>query len=67
VIRIVSNVFFGDLPKELEGLIHDVSPSEKLALGLLCLVLIGIGLFPFIIVPMVESGVDSVLTLLGGV
>ena len=66
VMRIVSGVFFGDLPKELEGLIHDVSISEKFALGLMCAVLIGIGLFPSIIVPMVQSGVGHVLTLLGG-
>jgi NADH-quinone oxidoreductase subunit M len=67
VIRIVSNVFFGDLPKELEGHIHDISPSEKLALGLMCLVLVGIGLFPSVMVPMVESGVYHILALLGGV
>lgn len=67
VIRIVSNVFFGDLPKELAGRIHDVSFSEKFALGLMCVVLVGIGLFPAVIVPMVASGVDHILTLLGGV
>ncbi|MDH3943447.1 MAG: NADH-quinone oxidoreductase subunit M [Anaerolineae bacterium] len=66
VIRIVSNVFFGELPEELEGHIKDVSPSEKFALGLLCLVLVGVGIFPSTMVPMVEAGVKSVLTLLGG-
>ena len=50
VMRIVSGVFFGDLPKELQGRIHNVSISEKFALGLMCAVLIGIGLFPSIIV-----------------
>lgn len=67
VIRIVGSVFFGDLPKELEGLIHDISPSEKFALGLMCFVLVGIGLFPSVLVPMVESGVNHVLALFGGV
>ena len=66
VMRIVSGVFFGDLPKELQGKIHDISISEKFALGLMCAVLIGIGLFPSIIVPMVQSGVGHVITLLGG-
>ncbi|MDH5505716.1 MAG: NADH-quinone oxidoreductase subunit M [Anaerolineae bacterium] len=66
IIRIVGAVFFGDLPKALEGHIHDVTFSEKLALGLLSLVLVGLGLFPSIMVPMVESGVDKVLALFGG-
>jgi hypothetical protein len=37
------------------------------ALALLSLVLIAIGIFPSIIVPMVETGVDRVLILLGGI
>lgn len=45
---------------------HDVNPSEKLALALLCLVLIGVGIFPSVMVPMVETGVQRVLILLGG-
>ena len=66
IIRLIRRVFFGEMPKEFEGHMHDVNPSEKLALGLLSLVLVGIGIFPSIIVPMVETGVDRVLILLGG-
>jgi NADH-quinone oxidoreductase subunit M len=66
IMRAIGRVFFGDLPKELEGLMHDIKPSEKLALGILCVILVGIGLFPGVMVPMVESGVDAVLGLLGG-
>lgn len=66
IMRAVSRVFFGDLPAELEGHMHDIRPSEKLALGVLCVVLVGIGLFPSVLVPMVESGVNTVLSLLGG-
>ena len=66
IIRVIRRVFFGEFPKEFEGHMHDVNPSEKLALGLLSLVLIGIGIFPSIIVPMVETGVERVLILLGG-
>jgi len=66
IIRLIRRVFFGDMPKEFEGHMHDVKPSEKLALGLLSLVLVGIGIFPSIIVPMVETGVDRILILLGG-
>ncbi|MBW8009921.1 MAG: NADH-quinone oxidoreductase subunit M [Chloroflexi bacterium] len=67
VIRIVGSVFFGEMPEKFEGHVHDISRSEKLALGVLCLVLVGIGIFPSVIVPMVESGVQHVMTLLGGV
>jgi NADH-quinone oxidoreductase subunit M len=66
IIRLIRKVFFGKLPKELEGHIKDVTISEKFALGLLCLMLIGIGVFPSIMVPMVEKGVTTVLGLLGG-
>ena len=66
IIRMIRRVFFGDLPKELEGHIHDVTVSEKIALGLSSAVLVGIGVFPSIMVPMMDSGVQHVLTLLGG-
>jgi NADH-quinone oxidoreductase subunit M len=66
IIRLVMRVFFSEMPKELEGHMHDVTNSEKLALGLLTLVLVGIGIFPGVMVPMVETGVQHVLTLLGG-
>jgi NADH-quinone oxidoreductase subunit M len=66
ILRAVGRVFFGELPKALEGHMHDITRSEKVALGLLCLVLVGIGLFPALMLPMVENGVDAVFSLLGG-
>ena len=66
ILRAVSRVFFGDLPAELEGHMHDIRPSEKLALGVLCLIMITVGVYPNIILPMVQSGVNAVLALLGG-
>ncbi len=66
IIRLIRKVFFGEFPKEFEGHMHDVRPSEKLALALLVLVLIGVGIFPSVMVPMVETGVERVLILLGG-
>lgn len=66
IIRLIRRVFFGEFPAELEGHVHDVKPSEKFALGLLALVLILIGIFPGVMVPMVEAGVDHVFALLGG-
>jgi NADH-quinone oxidoreductase subunit M len=66
IIRLIRRVFFGEFPKEFEGHMHDVNPSEKLALGLLVLVLVVVGIFPSVMVPMVETGVERVLILLGG-
>jgi NADH-quinone oxidoreductase subunit M len=66
IIRIVGRVFFGQLPEEFAGHVHDVSVLDKVALVFLSAILIGIGVFPSIMVPMVQSGVDNVLRLLGG-
>lgn len=66
ILRAVGRVFFGDLPAELEGHMHDIRPSEKLALGILCVILVGIGIFPGVMLPMVQAGVNHALALLGG-
>jgi len=67
IIRIIGKVFFGSLPAELEGHNHDVSPLDKLAVVLLAGIMIAMGVFPSLIVPLVQSGVENVMRLLGGV
>jgi NADH-quinone oxidoreductase subunit M len=67
IIRIIGKVFFGSLPTELEGHIHDVGPLDKLAVVLLAGIMIAMGVFPSLIVPLVQSGVENVMRLLGGV
>jgi NADH-quinone oxidoreductase subunit M len=66
VIRIITSVFFGPMPEEYADHIHDVTILDKVALVLLSAILIGIGVFPRVMVPMVESGVEHILRLLGG-
>jgi len=66
IIRIIGNVFFGSLPEEFEGHVHDVTVLDKVALVCLSAVLVIVGVYPSIMVPMVESGVNYVLRLLGG-
>jgi NADH-quinone oxidoreductase subunit M len=66
ILRAIGRVFFGELPAELEGHMHDIKPSEKLALGVLCVIMVTVGIFPNVIVPMVQSGVSTILSLLGG-
>jgi NADH-quinone oxidoreductase subunit M len=66
IIRIIGNVFYGSLPEEFEGHVHDVTVLDKVALVFLSAILVIMGIFPRIIVPMVESGVNYVMGLLGG-
>lgn len=67
IIRIVGKVFFGELPEEFAHHVHDVNVLDKVALVLLSVILIIVGVYPQIMVPMVETGVDNVLRLLGGI
>jgi NADH-quinone oxidoreductase subunit M len=62
----IRKVFFSPMPEKLEGHIGDVTMLDKVAITALCLLMIGIGLFPAIMTPMVEKGVENILRLLGG-
>jgi NADH-quinone oxidoreductase subunit M len=66
IIRVVGKVFFGQLPDEFQGHTHDATPLDKVALLLLSAILIIVGVFPSVMVPLVQSGVDNVLRLMGG-
>jgi len=66
IMRIVGRVFYGDLPAEFDHHVRDVTALDKLALVLLSGILIVVGVYPSLMVPLVESGVDKILTLLGG-
>jgi NADH-quinone oxidoreductase subunit M len=66
IIRIVGRVFFGPLPEEFDGHVRDVNVLDKVALVFLSTILIVLGVFPSVMVPLVQSGVDNILRLLGG-
>jgi NADH-quinone oxidoreductase subunit M len=66
IIRIINRVFFGNVPAELEGHLHDVNPLDKIAVVFLCVVMIVVGVYPAIMSNMVQSGVNNILRLLGG-
>ena len=66
IIRIIGRVFFGPMKLEFEGHVGDVTVKDKLALTLLCVVMITIGIYPAIMSGLVSSGVDRILSLLGG-
>ena len=65
IIRVIGSVFFGEMPARFEH-IGDVTVLDKIALVVLAGILIAIGVFPSLMVPMVSSGADAVLRLLGG-
>ncbi len=67
IIRLITRVFFGALPEEFVGHLHDVTVLDKVALAVLCFILIGVGVYPAVMTPMVQSGVNNILRLLGGV
>jgi len=66
VLLVVRKVFFGKMPEEFEGHITPIRTLDKIALVLLMVLMVGIGLFPALMVPWVQSGVQHVLALLGG-
>jgi NADH-quinone oxidoreductase subunit M len=66
VLLVVRRVFFGNMPAEFEGHIQPINSLDKIALVLLMVLMVGIGMFPGLIVPWVQSGVQHVLTLMGG-
>jgi NADH-quinone oxidoreductase subunit M len=66
ILRVVGRVFFGKMPSEFEGHIPPILLADKVALVVLCALMIGIGIYPAVMAPLVESGADAVLRLLGG-
>jgi NADH-quinone oxidoreductase subunit M len=66
IIRVVGRVFFGAIPVEFEGHLTDVTALDKVALVFLSVILVAVGVFPILMVPMVQSGVNNILRLLGG-
>jgi len=66
ILIVVRRVFFGDMPAEFEGHIGPVSALDKVAIVTLCGIMVLLGIFPWLMVPMVQSGVHSIMSLLGG-
>lgn len=66
IIRIIRKVFFGEMPEEYRDHIHDNTSLDKLALVVLVVILLVLGAYPPVMVPLVETGVENILRLLGG-
>jgi len=65
IMRIIGRVFFGALPAEFDGHIGDVILQDKVALVLLSAILIVVGIYPAVMAPMVQTGADAILRLIG--
>jgi len=65
IMRNIRQVFFGNVPEKLEGHITDVTILDKVAISTLCVLMVAIGLFPWLMVPVVQTGVSHILQLLG--
>jgi NADH-quinone oxidoreductase subunit M len=62
----IRKVFFAEMPEKLQGHVGDITVLDKIAIVTLCILMIGLGLFPSLMVPMVQTGVENILRLLGG-
>ncbi len=66
VLLVVRRVFYGDVPAEFEGHIDPIKLQDKIAIFILCSLMVLLGLFPVLMVPLISLGVQNVLRLLGG-
>jgi NADH-quinone oxidoreductase subunit M len=66
IFRLISRVFFGEIPLALATQVGDISTVDKVTVALLVVLMIGIGVLPSLMVPMIQSGVNNIMRLLGG-
>ncbi len=66
IMRNIRQVFFGKMPEKFEGHLSGITVLDKIAITTLCALMIVIGIFPSLMVPVVQTGVQHILTLLGG-
>lgn len=66
IMRNIMQVFYMPMPEKLQGHVGGITILDKIAIVTLSVLMVGIGLFPALIVPLVQTGVDNVLRLLGG-
>jgi len=65
VLRVVQRVFFGELKPEFADL-PGITALDKVALVILCFILVIVGAFPTVMTDLIQTGVAPVLAILGG-
>jgi NADH-quinone oxidoreductase subunit M len=66
IMIVIRRVFFGEMPEEFEGHISPITNKDKLVLVMLAAILIVVGVWPRVMAPLVESGAQAVLAVIGG-
>ncbi|MBI9045722.1 MAG: NADH-quinone oxidoreductase subunit M [Anaerolineaceae bacterium] len=66
ILLVTRRVFFGELATEYAE-IKPITTMDKIAIGLLAIIMIAIGWFPALIEPVIQSSVSHIMTLLGGI
>lgn len=66
ILLVVRRVFFGNTPQAIQADLTDISLKDKIVVILLSSVMIIIGVFPSILVPVIQAGVSHILALTGG-
>ena len=67
ILLVIRRVFFGDLPAGFEKSIENISVMDKIVIVTLSTIMIALGMFPqALMAGMVQSGVDRIMTLIGG-
>ena len=66
ILLVVRKVFFGETPEPIRSGLSDISIMDKIVVIMLSFIMIIIGIFPSLLVPVIESGVKHILILVGG-
>jgi NADH:ubiquinone oxidoreductase subunit 4 (subunit M) len=66
VLRVTGQVFFGSFNAELYPEVGDIAITDRVILILLGAPLIIVGILPAVMAPQIESGMRTIVTLLGG-
>jgi NADH-quinone oxidoreductase subunit M len=66
ILLVVRRVFFGEMPEELATQVTDITRKDKFSIAIFCVIMIAIGIFPSLMAPVIQSGVDHILVLLRG-
>jgi NADH-quinone oxidoreductase subunit M len=66
ILLVVRRVFFGDLSSEMAAQVGDVTVLDKITMAVLVVIMISLGVFPSLMSPIIQSGVNHILALVGG-
>jgi NADH-quinone oxidoreductase subunit M len=66
IMRVVGRVFYGEMPAEFVGHIGAIRLQDRVALVVLAGLLVLLGLQPWVMAPMIASGAQGILRIVGG-